>query len=49
MVPPTPTSLPSHSPFPPSPPSLFPCRPSGEKKPSEPKAMPDLNGYQIRV
>lgn len=24
-------------------------RPSGEKKPSEPKAMPDLNGYQIRV
>lgn len=26
-----------------------PCRPSGEKKPSEPKAMPDLNGYQIRV
>lgn len=30
-------------------PFLFPCRPSGEKKPSEPKAMPDLNGYQIRV
>ncbi|XP_001508093.1 tubulinyl-Tyr carboxypeptidase 1 [Ornithorhynchus anatinus] len=24
-------------------------RPSGEKKPAEPKAMPDLNGYQIRV
>ncbi|XP_070449372.1 tubulinyl-Tyr carboxypeptidase 1 isoform X3 [Equus przewalskii] len=24
-------------------------RPSGDKKPSEPKAMPDLNGYQIRV
>ncbi|KAJ6661250.1 hypothetical protein lerEdw1_015387 [Lerista edwardsae] len=24
-------------------------RPSGEKKPTEPKAMPDLNGYQIRV
>ncbi|XP_045678566.1 tubulinyl-Tyr carboxypeptidase 1 isoform X1 [Phyllostomus hastatus] len=24
-------------------------RPSGEKKPPEPKAMPDLNGYQIRV
>ncbi|OBS77491.1 hypothetical protein A6R68_16090 [Neotoma lepida] len=23
-------------------------RPSGEKKPAEPKAMPDLNGYQIR-
>lgn len=26
-----------------------PCRPSGEKKPAEPKAMPDLSGYQIRV
>lgn len=25
------------------------CRPSGEKKPAEPKAMPDLSGYQIRV
>lgn len=24
-------------------------RPSGEKKPAEPKAMPDLSGYQIRV
>ncbi|KAH0620473.1 hypothetical protein JD844_020981 [Phrynosoma platyrhinos] len=24
-------------------------RPSGEKKSTEPKAMPDLNGYQIRV
>ncbi|XP_053140200.1 tubulinyl-Tyr carboxypeptidase 1 isoform X1 [Hemicordylus capensis] len=24
-------------------------RPSGEKKPTEAKAMPDLNGYQIRV
>ncbi|ETE63492.1 Vasohibin-1, partial [Ophiophagus hannah] len=24
-------------------------RPSGDKKPAEPKAMPDLNGYQIRV
>ncbi|KAG8126350.1 hypothetical protein E2320_021482, partial [Naja naja] len=23
-------------------------RPSGDKKPTEPKAMPDLNGYQIR-
>lgn len=29
--------------------SLPPHRPSGDKKPSEPKAMPDLNGYQIRV
>lgn len=24
-------------------------RPSGDKKPAEPKAMPDINGYQIRV
>ncbi|XP_078516067.1 tubulinyl-Tyr carboxypeptidase 1 [Lissotriton helveticus] len=24
-------------------------RPSGDKKPAEPKTMPDINGYQIRV
>lgn len=29
--------------------NLFACRPSGEKKPTDSKAMPDLNGYQIRV
>lgn len=39
-----PPSPPDDHSFPPPP-----YRPSGEKKPSEPKAMPDLNGYQIRV
>lgn len=29
--------------------TLFAHRPSGEKKPADSKAMPDLNGYQIRV